>query len=155
MLKLIGLSATLFTNTFVFLSGAQLEAIAREPDYPCYMIAPSGQTVDLSNSLCSFGHNIVDTSANIDDLFFADYKQALIKKYPNLNNVLLEQQPEAFGYAHAVCNGLKSGLSPNVIQSLQNEQIVNTISGRNTIVDLELINFLAPKYYCPQFKQGR
>lgn len=152
MLKFIGLSATLFTNILVVLSSAQLEAIALDPDYPCYMIAPSGQTVDLSNSLCRSQHTIVDAAANIDDLFLADYKQALIKKYPNLNNVLL-QPPEAnVGYAHAVCNGLKSGLSPDVIQSLQNEQIVNTISGRRTIVDLELINLLAPKYYCPQFK---
>lgn len=151
MLKLIGLSATLFTNACVVLSGAQLEAIAREPDYPCYMITTSGQTIDLSDSLCSSVQTIVD-GANIDDLFMAEYKQALVKKYPNVNSLSLRQETEAnIEYARAVCNGLKSGLSPDVIQNLQNNQIVSTLSGRRTIVDTQLITSLAPKYYCPQF----
>ena len=149
MLKFIGLSAALFTNTLVVLSRAQLSA-AQEPDYPCYMISSSGQTVDLSDSVCSSGHTIIHTT-NIDDLFLAEYKQAVIKKYPHLNNIFLQQLPEVnIGYAHAVCNGLKSGLSPNIIQTLQTEHIVNTSSGRRNGIDLELISLLAPKYYCPQ-----
>lgn len=151
MLKFIGLSATLFTNILVVLSSVQLSAIAREPDYPCYIITASGQTVDLSDSLCSSQHTI--DAANIDDLFLAKYKQALIKKYPNLNNILLKQEAEAnIEYARAVCNGLKSGLSSDVVEALQNNQIVNTITGRRTIVDTDLIKLLAPKYYCPQFQ---
>ena len=151
MLKFISLIA-LFTNTSVVLSLTQLSAYAQEPDYPCYAIAPNGQTIDLTNSLCRSGHNIVSTNTNIDNLFLAEYKQAVIKKYPHLNKILLQQTPEVnVGYAHAVCNGLKSGLSPDIIQNLQSEQIVNTSAGRSNGVDLELINLLAPKYYCPQF----
>lgn len=66
MLKFVRLNAALFTNTLVVLFGAQLSAIAWEPDYSCYMIVTSGQTVDLSDSLCSSVHTIVD-AANIDD----------------------------------------------------------------------------------------
>ena len=83
----------------------------------------------------------------------AEYKQALVKKYPNVNTISLGQETEAnIKYARAVCNGLDSGLSPDVIQNLQNNQIVNTISRRRTIVDTHLINLIAPKYYCPQFQ---
>ena len=85
----------------------------------------------------------------------AEYKQALVKKYPNVNNISLGQETEAnIEYARAVCNGLESGLSPDVIQNLQNNQIVNTISRRRTIVDTQLINLLASKYYCPQFQHS-
>lgn len=151
MLKFISLIA-LFTNTSMVLSLTQLSAYAQEPDYPCYTIAPNGQTIDLTNYLCRSGHTVVDTATNIDDLFLAEYKQAVIKKYPHLNNIFLQQTPEVnVGYAHAVCNGLKSGLSSELIQNLQTEQIVNTSTGRSNGVDLELINLLAPKYYCPQF----
>lgn len=154
MLKFVRLNAALFTNTLVVLFGAQLSAIAWEPDYSCYMIVTSGQTVDLSDSLCSSVHTIVD-AANIDDWFLAEYKQALVKKYPNVNNIFLGQETEAnIEYARAVCNGLESGLSPDVIQTLQKNQIVNTLSERRTIVDTQLINLLASKYYCPQFQHS-
>lgn len=150
MLKFISLIA-LFANTSMVFSLPQLSAYAQQPDYPCYTIAPNGKTIDLTDSLCRSQQTIIDTATNIDDLFLAEYKQAVIKKYPHLNNIFLQQTPEVnVGYAHAVCNGLKSGLSPDIIQNLQSEQIVNTSAGRSNGVDLELINLLAPKYYCPQ-----
>ncbi len=148
--SLVALSATI--SAF---SWTQWDAIASKPDYPCYMIASSGRIVDLSHSLCGSKRTFVD-AANIDGLFLADYKQALIKKYPDLQDIFLKQPSEVnLGYARAVCNGLKSGLSLDAIQNLQAEQIVQTsgsqLSEKRTIVDLELIKFLAPKYYCPQF----
>lgn len=150
--SLVALSATI--SAF---SWTQWDAIASKPDYPCYMIASSGRIVDLSHSLCGSRPTFVDAAANIDGLFLADYKQALIKKYPDLQDIFLKQPSEVnLGYARAVCNGLKSGLSLDAIQNLQAEQIVQTsgsqLSEKRTIVDLELIKLLAPKYYCPQFK---
>ena len=82
-----------------------------------------------------------------------------MKKYPALQDILLKQSSQVnVGYAHSVCNGLKSGLSLDTIQNLQAEQIDQTSDdslseGRN-VVDLSLIKALAPKYYCPQFKQN-
>lgn len=170
MLKNILYPAALLTTTLSILSGMQLIAIAqrtsgnvaRSPDYSCYMITQSGQTIDLSGSLCGFQSNIVDTSlapVNTDDLFLTDYKQAIMKKYPNLYNFLLKQPPELkIGYARAICNGLKAGLAPNEIQTLQNRQIFtmnsSNLVAKPIIVDLELITILAPKYYCQQFNQG-
>lgn len=157
MLKSL-LSIIVSTTTFSAFSCAQLSAIASEPDYSCYMIAQSGRVVDLSQSLCGSKPTFVD-AANIDSLFLADYKQALMKKYPALQDILLKQSSQVnVGYAHSVCNGLKSGLSLDTIQNLQADQIVrtsdNSLSEGRTIVDLGLIKALAPKYYCPQFKQN-
>ncbi|HEY9782037.1 MAG TPA: DUF732 domain-containing protein [Leptolyngbyaceae cyanobacterium] len=148
--------STIFFSAF---SSSNLSAIASEPDYPCYMIAQSGRIVDLSHSLCGSKRTYVDVAANIDNLFLVDYKQALIKKYPALQDIFLKQPSQVnIGYAHAVCNGLKSGLSLDTIQNLQAEQIVQAsgsqLSERPTIIDLGLIKNLAPKYYCPQFKQS-
>lgn len=171
MLKLIFHSTALLATTLSILSDLQLSAIAQQvsstsqqdPDYPCYMITQSGQTVDLSHTLCGFQHNKIDSSltssVNTDDLFLSDYKQAVVKKYPNLHNFLLKQPSQLkVGYAHAICNGLKVGLAPNEIQALQNQQIFKMNSSQLAvnpiIVDLEIMTILAPKHYCPQFNQS-
>lgn len=155
MLKSLCL-VVVFTTIFSASSCSGLEAIASEPDYSCYMIAQSGRVIDLSQSLCGSKPTFVD-AANIDSLFLADYQQALMKKYPALQDILQKQPSQVnIGYAHSVCNGLKSGLSLDTIEDLQTEQIVQTsgdsLSEKRTIVDLSLIKALAPKYYCPQFK---
>lgn len=153
MLKLTSLTVAYI---LAIASNAQSSASAQEPEYACYMRTPS-QVIDLSNSLCRPRQPVVMPVASTDELFLAAYKQAAIAKYPNMQDVLLQQPPEInIKYARAVCNGLKAGLSVQQIQSLQTKQI-NTINQlqpqqNSGVVDLSAIGLLAPKYYCPQFK---
>lgn len=155
MLRIARTFCSVSTIFFCLLPNNQLSA-AQVPDYLCYMTTAAGQVIDLSES-CRSQRRLVPTPS-VDSLFLRDYEQAIarIQTNRNIREVLLKQSPESkIEYAQSVCNGLKAGLSPTQVQTLQSEQIARTDPNQVTqlggVITVNIINMLAPKYYCPEF----
>lgn len=149
-MKILNLSAALSAAIISFLPGFQSSVKAEETDYLCFMTTHSGQVVDLSESLCGASKSLNKDSANSDQAFIQDYEKKL-SEYPDVRDNLLldnQQSPESnIRRAKDVCNALRSGLSMDDIQEKQDEENIE----KSSVVNAEIIDSLATKYYCPEF----
>ena len=120
-----------------------------QPDYACYLTTESGSTVDFSQtSLCGAQKSAPKAPINTDEAFLAEYKRQVMQ-YAGVRDSLLanaEQSPQVSSLqAQKVCSDLKSGLS---LDEIKQKQVTETVE-QSSIVNAQIINNLATKYYCP------
>lgn len=133
--------------------GLSLNAIAHEAEHICYMTTNSGQVIDLSKSVCqrNLSNQAGAKTGSGDQAFLTDYKQ-IVMNYPDARETLLasvERSPESsISQAKSVCNDLEAGLSIEDIRHSHTEGTSNKVDALN----VSLITSLAPKYYCPQYR---
>lgn len=148
-MKFFHLSATITATAFYLMPGFHSSAIASEPDYLCFFTSSSGKVIDLTKSFCAAAKPKVEDGDNKDKAFIEAYKQQ-VSAYPEVRDNLLasmEQSPQTnIEQAKSVCNQLKAGLSFEDIQKTQTEED----SEPANIVNANIIDDLAIKYYCPE-----
>jgi len=151
-MKFLRLSATLSAAVISLLPG--FPAAAQEPDYLCFITTPSGQVLDLSESLCGSKKSKSEVAANSDQAFVEDYTRSVMA-YPDVRDSLLatiQQSPDLnIRQAKNICDQLKSGISLEAIKIKQSEEIVEQAG----IVNATITNNLATKYYCPELSIKR
>ena len=149
-MKLLRASAVLSAVVVSWLFSNSVKA--QEADYTCFMKTNSGRIIDLSQSVCRSRKPAALVLANTDKKFIADYKRQLMR-YPDVRDNLLasaKQSPEpSIGQAKDVCEDLRSGLSLKDIRENQSGEMLE----RDEAVNANIINTLAPKYYCPEVKR--
>ena len=148
-MKFSRLSATLAVAVTFLLPTV---AIAQEPDYICFMTTPSGQVVDLSDSLCHATKSQPDDGNNQDQAFVEDYKQEAMAEPAMRDNLLANVQQsseENISKAKSFCNSLKDGYS---LQQAQ-RRLATTNTRTASTVNARIVQDLATKYYCPQSAQ--
>ena len=156
-MKTLHLSTALSAAIVLLLPGFQLPAQAQAPEYLCFMTTTSGQVLDLSSSLCSNGEKKISAlpvnseQANAE-AFTAEYNRSL-NQYPDVREQLQannQQSPEAtIEQAKTVCEDLSMGVSLEQIKINQTEESTE----RTNLVNAEIVNELAVKHYCPQYRQ--
>lgn len=148
LMKLLRVSVALGATVISFMP-IHTSVSAQEADYACFMSTQSGQVVDLSESVCRAGKSAAPALANTDKKFIADYKRQVMQ-YPDVRDNLLasaQQSPEpSIGQAKSVCEDLRSGLSLDDIRQSQ----AGEMPEREEMVNENIINTLATKYYCPE-----
>lgn len=156
-MKTLHLSTALSAAIVFFMPGFQSNTQARTPEYLCFMTTNSGQVLDLSNSLCrAEGEQIsalpVSSEQANAEAFAAEYNRSL-NQYPDVRQQLLannQQSPEATVLqAKTVCEDLSMGVSLEQIKINQTEESTD----RTNLVNAEIVNELAVKHYCPQYRQ--
>lgn len=139
------------TTVISLICGFHATAIAVEPDYLCFITSPSGEVLDLSESLCG-SKKSQPKVANSDRAFVEAYKRQVMK-YPAVRDELLasiKKSPEGnIRQARSVCDALKAGLSLNEIAVNQAEDS----DDRASMVNASIINDLATEYYCPRISK--
>lgn len=156
-MKTLHLSIALSVALGSLLPWFQPTAQARTPEYLCFMTTTSGQVLDLSNSLCRNGEEPISAlpvnseQANAQ-AFTTEYNRSL-NKYPDVRQQLLannQQSSEAsIQQAKTVCEDLGMGVSLEQIKINQMEESTE----RTNLINAEIINELALKHYCPQYRQ--
>ncbi|WP_009633552.1 DUF732 domain-containing protein [Synechocystis sp. PCC 7509] len=121
-----------------------------QQDYACFFTTESGRTVDFSQtSLCGAQKAAPKVIANTDEAFLAEYKRNAMQYAPVRDSLLAnaEQSPQVSSLqAQKVCSDLKSGLS---LDEIKRKQATETVE-QSSIVNAQIINNLATKYYCPK-----
>ncbi len=123
---------------------------AQEADYACFMTTQTGHVMDLSESICGLNEKSAPAGlATSDKKFIADYKRYAMQ-YPDVRDNLLasaQQSPEpSITQAKGVCDELRAGLS---LEEIKDNQSVEMLE-KTELVNANIINTLAPKYYCPE-----
>lgn len=148
-MQLLRLSAALSAVAACLLPGFYASVNAQEAEFTCFMTTQSGQVIDLSQSVCGSNQSIAPPLAATDTKFIAAYKRQVMQ-YPDVRDNLLasaKESPEpSIGQAKSVCDNLRSGLS---LQDIEQNQ-ANEMLEREEAVSANIINTLAPKYYCPE-----
>lgn len=104
----------------------------------CYMQTESGVVLNLTN-LCQ-PEKVIQFLSERDRKFIKDYKKLLVS-YPQGQTILsiAEDNPELIiKKASQICNELKTGIV--------SEQRINRPD-----IDADVLNYIAPEYYCPEF----
>lgn len=146
-MKIFRLSAALTATVISLMPGFHARAIAVDPDYLCFMLTPSGKSMDLSQSLCHSG-NSSQKVVSTDQAFVDEYmRQAM--NYPDLKDSLLasikNSPQENIRKAKDVCESLEEGLSLDEIA----QQQAGENNDKSKLANATIINNLATKYYCP------
>ena len=121
----------------------------------CYMQRANGSTVDLSK-LC--GAQVEGTNLSEKDQKFLDSYNNLLSPYQE-GQVLVtpnaEKDPQStIKLAQGVCSALERKVSLDEIQKSQYDRIRETEDPRRqkiALIEAEIIDFLAPEFYCPEF----
>ena len=155
-MKTLHLSTALSAAIALLLPGFQ-PVQARTPAYLCFITTTSGQVLDLTNSLCRDGREPVlalpvnSEQANAQ-AFTAEYNRSL-NRHPEVRQQLLannQQSPEStIEQAKTICEDLSMGVSLEQIKINQTEESTD----RTNLVNAEIVNELAVKHYCPQYRQ--
>lgn len=144
------MSAALSATVISYLS-VHTPVNAQEADYICFMTTESGELIDLSQSVCGSEASAAPVLATTDKKFIAAYKRQIMQ-YPDVRDNLLasaKQSPEpSIGQAKSVCQDLRSGLSLEDIRQDQASEMLE----REEMVNANVINTLAPRYYCPEVR---
>lgn len=109
-------------------------------DLVCYMQASDGKIISLDKLCGSSENNVLST---IDRQFLENYQRSLKKRLSvSLSQVALsriQQQPQALiTKAQSICQAIRSGMPTESLNP----------QGK---AEVDIINALAPKYYCPEF----
>jgi Protein of unknown function (DUF732) len=123
----------------------------------CYIQESNGSTLDLSN-LCSDRQTKTQTS-KLDRDFLSSYKN-LLETYQNGQTLVspdTDKVPTSpVAVARDVCSALQSKVPLKQIKAEQYKQIIETEDPRNqktALVESDIIDSLAIKFYCPEFAQ--
>lgn len=122
------------------LSQVEHPTVSNSDNLFCYMQTEDSQIVSLEN-LCKAKKQPIEPLSSKDRQFIEDYKK-LLRGYPKAQATLsriVEQNPQAIvRKATELCHELKNGeISDSRID--------------NPDVDADILNSLAPEYYCRQF----
>ena len=118
-------------------------SVAQTPvDYVCYIQKSDGQTIDL-NKLCGSSRRDRPKALQPNDQdFINSYQQSLSKRLKSSSSDAvsrLQRNPQAaIERARGICNALSGGMSIDLLQPQGNAEV-------------DALNALAPKYYCPEF----
>lgn len=155
-------------SSFVATDMAFGVSINESPDYPvvanlttnnpiCYIQQASGSTLDLSR-LCS--KNGTKTLLSLTDRKFLESYNNLLDAYQNQRTLVTpdtEQDPlSPIKVAQGVCSALNKQVPLDQIEKEQYQKITATEDRRNqdiAVIESDIINSLAVKFYCPQFAQ--
>ena len=122
----------------------------------CYIQKSNGSTLDLSN-LCS--DRQTKTSLSKLDRDFLDSYSNSLEIYQNERTFVspdTDETPNPIAVARGVCSALQNKVSLEQIKTEQYEKIIETEDPREqptALVESDIINFLAIKFYCPEFAQ--
>lgn len=121
----------------------------------CYIQESNGSTLDLSK-LCGEDETTTQLSET-DQKFLASYNNSL-SAYQNVQTLVTpnaEKDPQSpIKIAQGVCSALKSKVPLDKIETDQYERIIQTEDIRNqkfALIEAEIIDSLATKFYCPEF----
>ncbi len=121
----------------------------------CYMQKANGSTIDLSN-LCG-NHENKKPLSEIDLKFIESYKNSM-SGFPETQSLVIRRTEKdsqsSIKIAQNVCRLLNDKVSFTNIQKNQYDTImsyVNTRSRENVLIEAQIINALAPQFYCPKF----
>lgn len=121
----------------------------------CYMQKANGSTVDLS-SLCGNYENKKPLS-EIDQKFLESYKNSMSGFQETQFLVIRRTEKDSqssIKIAQGVCKLLNGKVLLTDIQKNQYDTImsyVNTRSQESVLIEAQIINALAPQFYCPNF----
>lgn len=144
-MKIFRLSATLTATLISLMPGFHPQVIATEPDYLCFMTTPSGNTLDLSQSLC---HSKKAPSAiNSDQAFIEEYTRQATR-YPDVRDSLIasinSSPEENIRQARNICDALREGVS---MEDLAEDSDDNIDKAKR--ISKTIIANLATQFYCP------
>ncbi len=122
----------------------------------CYIQKSNGSTLDLS-ILCS--DRQTKTSLSKLDRDFLDSYNNSLEIYENERTFVspdTDEAPNPVAVARGVCSALQNKVSLEQIKTEQYDKIIRTEDQRDqttALVESDIINSLAIKFYCPQFAQ--
>ncbi len=142
-------------------------SVNESPNYPvanldtnnpiCYIQQANGSTLDLSQ-LCT--EDGTKTLLSPTDRKFLESYNNLLDAYQNQRTLITpdaEDDPlSSIKVAQGVCSALNNQVSLDQIKKEQYQKITVTEDRRNqdiAMIESEIINSLAVKFYCPQFAQ--
>jgi hypothetical protein len=116
-------------------------SIAQIPvDYVCYIKTSDGRTIDLVKLCGSSGRGRAIALDPKDQAFVNSYQRSLSKRLNSSSFVSrVQRNPQVvIERARGICNALSAGMSIDLLQPQGNAEV-------------DVLNALAPKYYCPEF----
>lgn len=118
-------------------------SVAQIPDdYVCYIKTSEGRTIDLGKLCGSSGSGRPIALEPNDRAFLNSYQRSLSKRLNSSSSDAVsrvQRNPQAvIQRARGICNALSAGMSIDLLQPQGNAEV-------------DALNALAPKYYCPEF----
>lgn len=118
-------------------------SVAQTPvDYVCYIQTSDGRTIDLGKLCGSSGRGRPIALEPNDQAFLNSYQRSLSKRLNSASSDAVsrvQRNPQAtIERARGICNALSGGMSIDLLQPQGNAEV-------------DALNALAPKYYCPEF----
>jgi len=118
-------------------------SVAQTPDdYVCYIKTSDGRTIDLGKLCGSSGSGRPIALEPNDQAFLNSYQLSLSKRLNSSSSDAVsrvQRNPQAaIERARGICNALSAGKSIDLLQPQGNAEV-------------DALNALAPKYYCPEF----
>lgn len=132
---------------------AAAPGIATEPDYPCYFTTVTGETINLTQSICQ---QKALTNFRNDQAFLNEYRR--LSAGNDISLGLASDDPQfLFDSARRYCEGRQAGRSADAIATAGVQQIDSEDPNVRAAIatSLSVVNNLAQKYYCPQLAQQR
>ena len=119
------------------------DSVAQIPvDYVCYIQTSDGRTIDLGKLCGSSRSGRPIALGPNDQAFINSYQRSLSKRLNSSSSDAVsrvQRNPQAaIERARGICNALSAGMSIDLLQPQGNAEV-------------DALNALAPKYYCPEF----